>query len=80
MSAHPINSLHIIDHTSPHHKRNLEMSSPKSHLPQSLTQDHVRSLLDTLTSPSPQEIRKLKVTAEFHIIFVITYTAADLKS
>jgi hypothetical protein len=56
------------------------MSSPKSHLPQSLTQDHVRSLLDTLTSPSPQEIRKLKVTAEFHIIFVITYTAADLKS
>jgi hypothetical protein len=56
------------------------MGSPRSHLPQLLTPDDVRSLLDTLSSPLPQDIRKLKVTAEFHIIFVITYTAADLKS
>jgi hypothetical protein len=56
------------------------MGSPKVHLPQFLTEDHVRSLLDTLSSPSPQSICKLKVTAEFHIIFVITYTAADLES
>jgi hypothetical protein len=55
------------------------MGSPKIHLPQFLTEDHVRTLLDKLSSPSPQEIRKLKVTAEFHI-FVITYTAADFKS
>jgi hypothetical protein len=56
------------------------MGSPKTHLPRFLTQDHVQSLLHTISSPSPQEIRKLKVTAEFHIIFVITYTAADLIS
>jgi hypothetical protein len=79
ISARFINSF-IVVHTSPDHKPNLDMGSPKSHLPQSLTQDHVQSLLDTLSSPSPQEIRKLKVTAEFHIIFVIIYTAADLKS
>jgi hypothetical protein len=79
ISARFINSF-IVVHTSPDHKPNLDMGSPKSHLPQSLTQDHVQSLLDTLSSPSPQEIRKLKVTAEFHIIFVIIYTAVDLKS
>ena len=56
------------------------MGSPKVHLPQSLTQDHVRALLETLSSPTPQSIRQLKVTAEFHIIFVITYATADLKS
>jgi hypothetical protein len=58
----------------------IDMASPRTHLPQFLTPDDVRSLLDTLSSPLPQDIRKLKVTAEFHIIFVITYTAADLKS
>jgi hypothetical protein len=58
----------------------IDMGSPKTHLPQSLTEDNVRSLLDTLSSPSPQSIQKLKVTAEFHIIFVITHTAADLAS
>jgi hypothetical protein len=73
MSAHPINSSNVVVHTSSGHNPNLEMGSPKTHLPQSLTEDHVRFLLDTLTSPS-------RVTAEFHIIFVITYTAADLKS
>ncbi|KAI4754833.1 hypothetical protein E4T52_13113 [Aureobasidium sp. EXF-3400] len=56
------------------------MASPKTHLPQSIREDHVRSLLDTLSSPCPQSIHRLKVTADFHIIFVITYTAADLKS
>lgn len=56
------------------------MGSPKAHLPQSLTHDHVRALLETLSSPSPRSIRPLKVTAEFHIIFVITYSTADLKS
>jgi aminoglycoside phosphotransferase (APT) family kinase protein len=58
----------------------IDMGSPKTHLPQSLTEDNVRSLLDTLSSPSPQSIQKLKVTAEFHIIFVIAYAAADLES
>jgi aminoglycoside phosphotransferase (APT) family kinase protein len=58
----------------------IDMASPKIHLPQHITRDDVRSLLDTLSSPLPQDIRKLRVTAEFHIIFVITYTAADLKS
>jgi aminoglycoside phosphotransferase (APT) family kinase protein len=56
------------------------MGSPKTHLPRLLTSDDVQSLLDTLSSPSPQDIRKLMVTAEFHVIFVITYKAADLKS
>ncbi|KAI4744054.1 hypothetical protein E4T50_05565 [Aureobasidium sp. EXF-12298] len=56
------------------------MGSPKVHLPQFLTEVHVRSLLDTLSSPCPQGIHKLKVTADFHIIFVIAYTAADLES
>ena len=56
------------------------MDSPKVHLPQSLTQSHVRALLETLSSPTPQSIRQLKVTAEFHIIFVITYATSDLES
>lgn len=56
------------------------MGSPKEHLPHFLTEDHVRSLLDTLSSPPPQAIRKLKVTAEFHIIFVLSYSALDFKS
>jgi hypothetical protein len=55
------------------------MGSPRTYLPQLLTPDHVRSLLDTLSSPLPEDVRKLKVTAEFHIIFVITYTPADLE-
>ena len=56
------------------------MDSPKTHLPQHLTEDHVRALLETLSSPAPQSIRQLKVTADFHIIFVITYSTADLNS
>lgn len=56
----------------------LDMGSPKTHLPQHLTEDHVRALLETLSSPAPQSIRQLKVTADFHIIFVITYSTADL--
>ncbi|KAG9958084.1 hypothetical protein KCU61_g8639, partial [Aureobasidium melanogenum] len=56
------------------------MGSPKDHLPQSITENHVRSLLDTLSSPPPRAIRKLKVTAEFHIIYVIDYTASSFES
>ncbi|KAG9684549.1 hypothetical protein KCU95_g12899, partial [Aureobasidium melanogenum] len=56
------------------------MGSPREHLPHFLTGYHVRSLLDTLSSPSPQAIRKLEVTAAFHIIFVISYTASSLRS
>jgi hypothetical protein len=80
MSAHLTDSFDIVDHTSSDHDPNLEMGSPRTHLPQSLTQHYIQSLLHTISSPSPQDIRKLKVTAEFHIIFVITYTVADLKS
>lgn len=56
-----------------------DMGSPKEHLPHFLTEVHVRSLLDTLSSPPPQAIRKLKVTAEFHVISVVSYTASDFK-
>ncbi|KAI5256294.1 hypothetical protein E4T42_01679 [Aureobasidium subglaciale] len=55
------------------------MGSPKSHLPQDLSQDHVASLLASIKSPNPLSIRRLQVTAEFHIIYIISYTASDLK-
>lgn len=56
------------------------MGSPKDHLPHPLTEDHVRSLLDTLFFPPPQAIEKLAVTAAFHSIFVISYAAFSLES
>lgn len=58
----------------------IDMGSPKIHLPQALTQDHVRALLETISSPSSQSIRQLKVTADFHVIFVIAYLTVDVES
>ncbi|THZ28515.1 hypothetical protein D6C89_02529 [Aureobasidium pullulans] len=58
----------------------MAMGTPRDHLPQSITENHVAALLKNISSPTPKAIRQLKVTAAFHIIYVISYATADLKS
>lgn len=56
------------------------MGTPRDHLPQSITENHVAALLESISSPTPKAIRQLKVTAAFHIIYVVNYAPSKLDS
>ncbi|THX53068.1 hypothetical protein D6D06_06351 [Aureobasidium pullulans] len=58
----------------------MAMGTPRDHLPQSITESHVAALLESISSPTPKVIRQLKVTAAFHIIYVVNYAASELES
>ena len=54
------------------------MGTPRDHLPQSITENHVAALLESISSPTPKAIRQLKVTAAFHIIYIVNYAPSKL--
>ncbi|THX82030.1 hypothetical protein D6D05_04004 [Aureobasidium pullulans] len=58
----------------------MAMGTPRDHLPQSITENHVAALLEGFSSPTPKAIRQLKVTAAFHIIYIVNYAPSKLDS
>jgi aminoglycoside phosphotransferase (APT) family kinase protein len=51
--------------------------SAKEHLPPALSEDSIRSLLQSLSLPSPSSITPLQVTAEFHSIYLLHFPSSS---
>ncbi|KAL2026213.1 hypothetical protein VTO58DRAFT_103397 [Aureobasidium pullulans] len=58
----------------------MAMGTPRDHLPKSITENHVAALLESISSPTPKATRQLKVTAAFHIIYIVNYAPSKLDS
>ncbi|KAI9727743.1 MAG: hypothetical protein M1834_007982 [Cirrosporium novae-zelandiae] len=54
------------------------MGSPADHLPLPFSDETILSLLTSLSLPPPTSIKPLKVTAAFHLIYVITYPTTTI--
>lgn len=49
------------------------MAGPEDHLPSRFDDEQILALLTSISFPHPSSIHQLKVTAWFHIIYVLTY-------
>ncbi|KAH8121037.1 hypothetical protein FP744_10000760 [Trichoderma asperellum] len=52
------------------------MGTPKEHLPTSISEDDIRALIASLGLPSPQLISPLSTTAEYHSIYILSFSSA----
>jgi len=54
------------------------MGGQDDYLPAPFADEQILALLDSIPLPHPTSIRPLKVTAAFHIIYILSYNAEDI--
>ncbi|RFU82114.1 aminoglycoside phosphotransferase [Trichoderma arundinaceum] len=50
------------------------MGTPRKHLPPAISEDAIRSLIASLNLPSPQSVSSFSTAAEYHSIYVLSFT------
>jgi hypothetical protein len=56
----------------------INMAGPEDHLPGPFSDEQILALLTSISFPHPSSIRQLKVTALFHVIYVLSYNSEVL--